>query len=348
MLFRSHDNENVTPDSGRYATNFIFSILRHAEVLKAGISPNIVICWGGHSISKEEYDYAYEVGYEFGLRSLDICTGCGPGVMEAPMKGAIMGHVLQRIINQCRLIGLTEPSIIAAEPPNSVVSDLVILPDIEKRLEAFARLGHVLVVFPGGPGTAEELLYILSIKMHPNNRHSPIPLILTGRAESKEYFDSLEEFLQNCFGPEVKRFYTVVIDDPEKVAQIAKHSMKTIHDHRSLLHDSFCYNWSLHIPEVLQKPFVVNHANMAALDLHRDQEPWMLAANLRSAFSGIVTGNVKESGVQLVKKEGPFTLHGDADIINDMQKLMDDFIKQKRIMLSAQKYKPCYIFEADK
>jgi predicted Rossmann-fold nucleotide-binding protein len=31
-----------------------------------------------------------------GLRELNICTGCGPGVMEAPMKGAAVGHAQQR------------------------------------------------------------------------------------------------------------------------------------------------------------------------------------------------------------------------------------------------------------
>src|SRR3546814_9468334 len=31
-----------------------------------------------HSISRLEYDYAKHVGYELGLRGMDICTGCGP------------------------------------------------------------------------------------------------------------------------------------------------------------------------------------------------------------------------------------------------------------------------------
>ena len=32
-----------------------------------------------------------------GLRGLDICTGCGPGAMKGPMKGATIGHSKQRI-----------------------------------------------------------------------------------------------------------------------------------------------------------------------------------------------------------------------------------------------------------
>ena len=75
------------------------------------------------------------------------------------MKGATIGHAKQRIAHG-RYIGLTEPGIIAAEPPNPIVSQLVILPDIEKRLEAFVRMAHGIVVFPGGAGTAEEILYL--------------------------------------------------------------------------------------------------------------------------------------------------------------------------------------------
>ena len=63
-------------------TNAVFHILRNAHSTIARLEPNMVVCWGGHSIGLEEYDYTKEVGYEMGLRSLDICTGCGPGAMK--------------------------------------------------------------------------------------------------------------------------------------------------------------------------------------------------------------------------------------------------------------------------
>lgn len=326
-------------------TNGIFHILRNAGTLKAKNKPNIAVCWGGHSISEEEYNYAYEVGHELGLRKIDICTGCGPGIMEAPMKGSVIGHIQQNANKDCRRIGLTEPSIIAAEPPNSMVSELVILPDIEKRLEAFVRLGHTLIVFPGGPGTAEELLYILGIKLCPQNRHTPIPLILTGNANSKPYFDALDKFLKLSLGSEISRYYKIIIDDPKAVADEVVNSLETVFEHRTLIHDSYCYNWTLHIPEMLQSPFNVTHESMAALDLHKDQDTYLLAANLRRAFSGIVTGNVKEHGIKLIQEHGPFKLHGDKEIIDNMANLLNDFIVQGRILLSSRDYKPCYTFE---
>ena len=107
--------------------------------------------------------------------------------MKGPMKGAAIGHAKQRIDNGCYL-GLTEPGIIASESPNPIVNSLVVMPDIEKRLEAFLRIGHAFIVFPGGAGTVEELLYILGILNHPANRELPFPLILTDSSSSKGLF----------------------------------------------------------------------------------------------------------------------------------------------------------------
>ena len=97
-------------------TNAVFHVLRNARILEHKVRPNLVVCWGGHSITREEYQYTKDVGYELGLRGLDVCTGCGPGAMKGPMKGATIGHAKQRIEGG-RYIGITEPGIIAAEPP---------------------------------------------------------------------------------------------------------------------------------------------------------------------------------------------------------------------------------------
>lgn len=331
--------------AGTFITNSIFHILRNAHTLRPLRKPNIAVCWGGHSINDREWDYAYQVGHELGLRKIDICTGCGPGIMEAPMRGSVMGHLQQNAGQECRRIGLTEPSIIAAEPPNTMVSELVIMPDIEKRLEAFVRLGHVMIVFPGGPGTAEELLYILGIKLHPGNRRGPIPLILTGNRDSQPYFDALDQFLKLALGPEISRHYKIIIDNPKAVAEEVAKGLSTVFEHRRLVHDSYFFNWLLHIPDMLQQPFEVTHENMAALSLHRSQEQHVLAANLRRAFSGIVTGNVKEHGIRLVREHGPFRLHGDPEIMSAMSGLMEDFIAQGRITLSQREYEPCYVFD---
>ncbi len=336
------DNQRLNLTNPTHITNLVFGILRNAGSLTPGITPNLVVCWGGHSINAAEYQYTREVGNELGLRELNICTGCGPGAMEGPMKGAAIGHAKQRYTEQ-RYVGLTEPSIIAAEPPNPIVNELVIMPDIEKRLEAFVRTAHGIVIFPGGPGTAEELLYILGIMMHPENADHPLPIVLTGPKESEDYFRSIDEFIRETLGEEGQKHYQIVIDDPAEVARIMKRSMDDVRAYRKEKGDAYSFNWSLKIEPQFQLPFIPNHDSMEQLNLSLEQEPQVLAANLRQAFSGIVAGNVKAEGIREIEARGPFTIHGDPVLMKKLDKLLQDFVDQHRMKLpGGSAYEPCY------
>ncbi|WP_194437266.1 nucleotide 5'-monophosphate nucleosidase PpnN [Vibrio fluminensis] len=336
------DNQRLNLTNAAHITNLVFGILRNASALTPGIDPNLVVCWGGHSINETEYQYTRLVGNELGLRELNICTGCGPGAMEGPMKGAAIGHAKQRYTEQ-RYLGLTEPSIIAAEPPNPIVNELVIMPDIEKRLEAFVRMAHGIVIFPGGPGTAEELLYILGIMMHPENADQPLPIVLTGPKESEAYFRSIDQFIGDTLGEAAQKHYQIIIDDPAQVARIMKQSMEDVREHRKETGDAYSFNWSLKIEPEFQLPFDPTHEAMASLDLHLNQRPENLAAALRQAFSGIVAGNVKAEGIREIERKGPFILDGDADLMKKMDRLLKDFVNQHRMKLpGGSDYVPCY------
>src|SRR5690606_7177517 len=170
-------------------------------------------------------------GYQLGLRGLDICTGCGPGAMKGPMKGATISHAKQRRRHN-RYIGITEPGIIAAESPNPIVNHLVIMPDIEKRLEAFVRLGHGIIVFPGGVGTAEEILYLLGILLHPDNANAPFPLIFSGPRQSAAYFEQIDRFLRLALGEHVAQRYRIVVDDPGDVARLVRKGIERVRTYR--------------------------------------------------------------------------------------------------------------------
>jgi len=322
-------------------TNAVFHILRNAYVFIPGLEPNLVVCWGGHSIGPEEYQYTKDVGYQLGLRNLDICTGCGPGAMKGPMKGATIGHAKQRS-GIGRYMGLTEPGIIAAESPNPIVNKLVIMPDIEKRLEAFVRTGHGIVVFPGGAGTAEEILYILGILLHPDNVDVPFPLVFTGPKIAEDYFKQINQFIVDTLGLDAQQRYKIIIDDPARVAIEMNKGMRQVREHREQKGDAYHYNWTLTIDEQFQKPFEPSHQNMTDLALHKDQPSHLLAANLRRAFSGVVAGNVKAEGIRAIEEHGLFELRGDKDIMEPMDALLAAFVEQHRMKLPGTKYTPCY------
>jgi len=322
-------------------TDAVFHILRNADILTTRKQADLIVCWGGHSISRGEYDYTKQVGYELGLRGLNICTGCGPGAMKGPMKGATIGHAKQRIA-QRRYLGISEPGIIAAESPNPIVNELVIVPDMEKRLEAFVRVGHGIIVFPGGAGTTEEILYLLGTLLHPDNAGLPFPFIFTGPPDSAEYFNQINRFISVTLGNQANNLYQIIIDDPVKVAQQAKAGLEAVQAFRNANNDAYHFNWLLSINPDFQHPFEPTHENMARLELHRDQAPHLLAAHLRRAFSGIVAGNVKEAGIRAIQRHGPFELRGDPDIIKPLDDLLSSFIARHRMKMSGGVYQPCY------
>jgi len=131
-------------------------------------------------------------------------------------------------------------------------------------------------------------------------------------------------------------------DDPAEVARRLVKGMHQVREHRRHRNDSYSFNWLLSIGPELQQPFAVTHASMRALDLSRDQPVHLLAANLRRAFSGIVTGNVKENGIKAIEAQGPFELHAESSMARLLDELLTAFVVQRRMKLPGSTYRPVY------
>jgi hypothetical protein len=77
--------------------------------------------------------------------------------------------------------------------------------------------------------------------------------------------------------------------------------------------------------------------------LHRDQPRHRLVANLRRAFSGIVSGNVKEQGIAAIETHGPLEITGDPALMRSLDELLRAFVAQGRMKLPGSgDYQPCY------
>ena len=323
-------------------TNAVFQILRNARLLEVKAPPNLVVCWGGHSIGSDEYKYTKKVGYEMGLRGLDVCTGCGPGAMKGPMKGATIGHAKQRILHG-RYLGITEPGIIAAEPPNPIVSQLVIMPDIEKRLEAFVRLAHGIVVFPGGAGTAEEILYLAGILLDPANASSPFPWCSPDRAKAPGYFDQITRFIAR----HARQASARALHGDHRRSGRGRAPSRARHGGRARVSQTAQRLLQLQLAAVgaaRSAAAVRGHARVdARTRAHRDQPVHRLAADLRRAFSGIVTGNVKEYGISAIERARAVRTRrrSCASWLCSMS-CLSAFVAAGRMKLPGTLYRPCY------
>ena len=300
-------------DSRRGITDVVFDILRNATIVRPNLKADLVVCWGGHSISRPEYEFTKDVGYQLGLRGLNIATGCGPGAMKGPMKGAAIGHSKQQIEHR-RYIGISEPGMTSSGDQS------------------------------WGAGTAEEVLYLLSILMHENNKDIPFSFVMAARKDSEDYFIALDDFIRATLGEEATKFYQIIVGDAEEVGRSVRKSVDVIRKHRRRNAESYGFNWELYIESDLQNPFEPTHENMAALKLERGLPAHVLAGQMRKAFSGIVAGNVKAFGLEQIRQNGPFRLSGDPEIIEQLERLLNKFITQKRMKIDVENYEPCWIF----
>jgi hypothetical protein len=219
------------------------------------------------------------------------------------------------------------------------------MPDMEKRLESFVRVGHGIIVFPGGVGTAEEILYLLGVLLHPDNAGQPFPLIMTGPPSSEPYFRRIDSFIGATLGAQAQRRYEIIIDDPRTVARRMREGLEDVLEFRNRHGDAYYFNWRLKIDADFQRPFVATHASMGALDLDEKLPTHILAANLRRLFSGIVSGNVREDTADLIEREGPFVVNGSPRIMGLLDELLSAFVAQQRMKISAGEYDPCYVIK---
>jgi hypothetical protein len=177
--------------------------------------------------------------------------------------------------------------------------------------------------------------------MHPDNEEA-IPVIFAGPETCAEYFQELVRFLTDCLGDDVENYFQVFIGSPHEVGKSIRAAVEEVHDRRSNSNQAFYFNWELNIPPGLQEPFIPTHEKMAALNLDPSAPRHELAIALRSAFSGIVAGNVKGFGIAQVRTHGPYKLTGNKNLMSSMDRLLRALVRDGRMKLGGGEYQPCY------
>ncbi|MFC1567046.1 LOG family protein [bacterium] len=119
---------------------------------------------------------------EKGGKRMAVCSGGGPGIMEAANKGA------WQVGNDSVGLNIGLPF---EQEPNKFQSDDIsfIFHYFFIRKFWFSYLARALVVFPGGFGTLDEMFEIFTLAQT-HKSHRSIPIILYG----KEYWEKLINF----------------------------------------------------------------------------------------------------------------------------------------------------------
>ena len=183
---------------------------------------------------------------------------------------------------------------------------------------------------------------MLGLLLDPANKDLPFPIVFSGPASAREYFEQIHRFIGATLGAPAQTRYQIILDDPAAVARAMVQGLAQVRDYRRHASDSYGFNWLVKIPHEFQKPFNVNHQSMRALRLSHDLPVHERAADLRRAFSGIVAGNVKEYGITAIERHGPFELTGDRTVMEPLDLLLRSFVAQRRMKLAGADYSPCY------
>lgn len=142
-----------------------------------------------------------------------VCSGGGPGIMEAANKGALMSHVPSLGLNI---------SLPFEQGPNPYITRGLSFEFhyFFMRKFWFVYLAKALVIFPGGFGTLDELFEVLTL-IQTKKLTKKLPVVIYGR----DYWDkvlnwnSLVEF--RTIVPKDLRLFRMV-DTPEEAFQYLK------------------------------------------------------------------------------------------------------------------------------
>ncbi len=331
-------------------TTIIHQMLRDADALSptyaiidnTRIQLDRITCFGGHRVGQDEYFFSKNLGKELGLAYMEVITGGGPGIMRGIMRGNVKGLRMQD--TDGKQIGMTCPEIITAEPPNSWLNRLIILPDIESRLEAFLRTQNGIIFLPGGIGTLEEFMTVLAVKTDASNSEQELPLLLAGPRESMNWIVAVEEFMQTVFGKDVKDLYNTITGDPEAITNWMREKMPAVHQARNLKNDDRLWNNSLHIPKALHIPFEPTHKNVSELHLESGQSLSTLALEIRNMLKAIVFAQVVEGGSTYIQEHGKYIVTGERKILQAIDTLFKKFASDGRMFMGQTE--PCYTLQS--
>ncbi|XP_027073019.1 probable cytokinin riboside 5'-monophosphate phosphoribohydrolase LOGL1 isoform X1 [Coffea arabica] len=114
-----------------------------------------VFCGSNSGYRKIFSDAALDLGKELVQRKVDLIYGGG--------SIGLMGLVSQTVYDGgCNVLGVIPKALVSVEISGEAVGEVTIVSDMHERKAEMARRADAFIALPGGYGTMEELLEIIS------------------------------------------------------------------------------------------------------------------------------------------------------------------------------------------
>ncbi|HIF47392.1 TIGR00730 family Rossman fold protein [Candidatus Thioglobus sp.] len=183
--------------------------LANAAELLEKFSNNISI-FGSARITQDDplADQAYQLGKALSNKGFNVLTGAGPGIMQAVNRGAFEG--------KSSSIGLNI-KLPKEQKPNPYLDECLTFEHFFTRKVILIKYADACVFFPGGFGTADELLEVLTLLQTRKNRRIKIylfdrafwlPMITWFEALEKKGYISKEDLEPFCIVDKIEQILT--------------------------------------------------------------------------------------------------------------------------------------------
>ena len=171
------------------------------------ISTVSVFCASSSKINSTYFKAAEELGIELSKDSISVYYGGG--------KAGLMGRLADTILRNNGTITGVIPAFMVQRGWNHSGVEQVVVPDMHERKKYLTKIADAIIALPGGIGTMEELLEVITLKQLGKVL---VPIIIVN---TSGYFDTLLQFfdqmIEQEFMREEHRALWSVVEDPGDV-----------------------------------------------------------------------------------------------------------------------------------
>ena len=188
-----------------------------AELLAAKqrlqIFKNNVTVFGSARIKSKDplYNDAYELGKSLSNIGYNVFTGGGPGIMSAANKGAYEG--------KSKSIGLNI-DLPQEQSSNPYLDENITFDYFFSRKVMLVKYSSACVYFPGGYGTADELMEVLTLMQ--TNKMKKVPIILYDSKFWASLLLWIEQSVEKSYVSKENFELIRVVDSAEEIINIVE------------------------------------------------------------------------------------------------------------------------------
>ena len=172
-----------------------------------------IYCSSSNKLDKKFNEMAKEVAQIISNYQIKVIYGGG--------NVGLMGIISRTLTNLKReVVGIIPKFLLKKERINLQITNLKIVPNMSKRKEYLFKLGDAFLILPGGTGTLEEVIEVLSWKIL--KLHSKPIIFLNFKNYWSPLINQFEKIIENKFGNKNLQNQFQVIKNPKELNKILK------------------------------------------------------------------------------------------------------------------------------